>query len=109
MNDLFWTAIKIPAVIGPLSEYGRMFARFPKHTVLTNSDGVEFALFVTSVKKPIDAIYPVLTEDGSLEQVFTDIKAHLSDDTKSAILNKGLASQLFNAFVLPTLDNSGLA
>jgi len=80
-----------------------MYARFPKHRVLTNKAGEEFGLICTSMKKPIDAIYPVLTEDGSLEQVFTYIKAHLSDDTKSAILDKGLASQLFNAFVLPTL------
>ena len=62
MNDLFWTAIRIPAVIDPLSEYGIMQARFPQHTVLTNSEGETFGLICTSVDNPIDVIYPVLTE-----------------------------------------------
>ena len=104
MNDLFWTAIRIPTVIDPDSEYGIMHARFPQHRVLTNSDGVEFGLICTSMKKPIDAIYPVLTEDNTTRIVFDEILAHLSGLTQSAILDKGLASMLFNEIIAPTLS-----
>ena len=103
MQDLFWTAIRIPAVIDPNSEYGVMYERFEQPTELVNSDGVKFSLFVTSVDSPIDAIYPVLTEDKTTEDVFTEILAHLTDEVKSVVLTKGLASQLYNEFVAPTL------
>lgn len=103
MNDLLWTAIKIPDIIDMTSEYGIMYDRFKQHTVLTNSDGVKFALFCTSVDNPDDAIYPVLTEDNTLEEVYAEIKAHLTGLTQSAIMTQGLASQLYQTFVVPTL------
>ena len=108
MNDNFWTAIRIPEVIEANSEYGTMYARFPQHTVLTNSEGETFGLICTSPEEPIDAIYPVLTEDNTLRVVFDGILAHLSGYTQSAILDKGLASMLFNEFIAPTLDNSDM-
>lgn len=103
MNDYLWTAIRIPDVIDPNSEYGIMYDRFKKHTVMTNSDGVKFALFCTSVDNPSDAIYPELTEDNTLEEVYIEIKAYLSGDTQSAIMHKSLASQLYQTFIVPTL------
>lgn len=108
MNDNLWTAIKIPSVIDPDSEYGIMYfgnekRNFKQHTVLTNSDGVKFALFCTSVDDPVDAIYPELTKDNTLEEVFTEIKAYLIGFTQSAVMLPGLASQLYETFVVPTL------
>ena len=108
MNDLFWTAIRIPEVIDPDSEYGTMYARFPQHRVLTNKAGETFGLICTSPEEPIDAIRPILTEDNTLRIVFDEILAHLSGLTQSAILDKGLATQLFNEFIAPTLSQEEL-
>ena len=109
MNIHKWTVRRIPEVIDPLSEYGILYfgedgLSFKDHTVLTNSDGETFALICAAVDNPIDAIYPVLTEDNTTRIVFDGILAHLSGYTQSAVLDKGLASMLFNEFIAPTLD-----
>jgi hypothetical protein len=103
MNDLFWTAIRIPEVIDPLSEYGIMYTRFPKHRVITDAEGIQFALFVTSMDEPIDPLYVVQGEDEELRSAFDRTVAYLTDEIKSAVLTKGLAEQFYNTYIIPTL------
>ena len=104
MNNLFWTAIRIPAVIDPLSEYGVLHARFSQPTELINVDDVKFSLFVTSVDNPINAITVELAEEGTIEDVFNEIVAHLySSDDATVLIDKGLAAQVYNEKILPML------
>lgn len=110
MNFSKWTAGLIPEVIDPLSDYGLLYfgddkLSFKKHTVITDSNGKKYYLICAAVDNPVDAIYPLLEEGDSLEVPFQQIIDHLTDFVKSAILDQGLASALYDAFVPPEVDS----
>ena len=102
-NDKMWAAMREPEVIDPDNDFGKYWDRFDQATLLTNSEGVKYRLFCTSLIEPTDAIYPVLKEGDSLEVPFQEILAHLTGFTQSAILDQGLASAMYEALYLPTL------
>jgi len=102
MNNKLWTAIKVPETIIEGSEFAQLDARFQTPTVLINVSDVQFKLFCSSTEDTNGKIFE-LTEENTLEGIFEEIQAYIADGTKSALLTKGLASQLFNTFIAPTL------
>ena len=105
-NTAFCTIMRKPDVVVPDSEWERLNTKYPQHRVFPYGEGDEacdISMFPSSVADPIDAIYPVLTEDNAPEDLILETVTHLSGETQSVLMPPKQGSQLFKEFIAPTL------
>lgn len=103
-NTAFCTIMRKPDTVVSGSEWERLNGKYEFHRVFPyGEDGVLISLFPSSVSNPIDAIYPVLTEDDAPEDLILETVTHLSGETQSVLMPPKQGSQLFKEFIAPTL------